>query len=326
MKKTITATILCLFLLNGYAQNISSDADTLSYQKFVTMVNANRDQSYLTFGNGFGNLEPLIFEAKFSPSYFVTKTNRNWALTLNPQIQLRMLNQESVPVRIPSYRGYLTFYHAVDFWKQAFFRKIFYEDALWFASVAHHSNGQEGSFYVDDSTNVIDTKRGNFSTNFLQVGVASYSLRPVGADYFSIRQIKAHLEVHPPGFHVPELNGQYGFYRLFFTFGLAGPQRIVAQEWVNRWAQRSSVEVQTGWIFGDVYNAGRVDARQRLVLDITYRYYPRWLDEFAFFVRYYRGQDYYNIRFTNTLNNVSFGITSNTTKLQEAARFLGRKR
>ena len=326
MKKTIPAAVLYLFLLNSYAQTISSDSDTLSYQKFLTMVNANRDQSYLTFGNGFGNLEPLIFEAKFSPSYFVTKRNRNWALMLNPQIQLQMLNKESVPVRIPSYRAYLTFYHTVDFWKQPFFKRLFYEDALWFASIAHHSNGQESTFYVNDTTNVIDVERGNFSTNFLQVGVASYSLRPVGTNYFSIRQIKAHVEVHPLGFYAPELSGQYGFYRLFFTFGLAGPRKEYKKESLNRWAQRSSIEAQVGWIFGDLYEAGRLEVDKRLILDIRYQYYPRWLDEFAFFVRYYRGQDYYNIRFTNTLNNVSFGITSNTTKLQEAVRFLGKKK
>ena len=81
-----------------------------------------------------------------------------------------------------------------------------------------------------------------------------------------------------------------------------------------------------GWIFGDLYEAGRLEVDKRLILDIRYQYYPRWLDEFAFFVRYYRGQDYYNIRFTNTLSNVSFGITSNTTKLREAAQFLDRKK
>ena len=204
MKKTTATAVLCLSLWSGYAQTISSNADTLSYQKFLTMMNANRDQSYLTFGNGFGNLEPLIFEAKFSPSYFVTKQNRNWALTLNPQVQLRMLNKKSVPVRTPSYRAYLTFYHAVDFWKRAFFKKLFYEDALWFASVAHHSNGQGGTFYVEDSTNVINTDGGSFSTNFLQVGVASYSVAPGRHHYFSIRQIKAHVEIHPPGFYAPD--------------------------------------------------------------------------------------------------------------------------
>lgn len=119
---------------------------------------------------------------------------------------------------------------------------------------------------------------------------------------------------------------QYGFYRLYSTFGLAGPRREYRKEWLNRWAQRSSIETQMGWIFGDLYEAGRIEARKRLILDIKYQYYPRWLDEFALFVRYYRGQDYYNIRFTNTLSNVSLGITSNTTKLQEAVRFLGEKR
>ena len=122
--------------------------------------------------------------------------------------------------------------------------------------------------------------------------------------------------------HPLERNDWHGYPEIC----IAGPRKEYKKERLNRWAQRSSVEAQVGWIFGDVYEAGRVEARKRLILDITYRYYPWWLDEFALFVRHYRGQDYYNIRFANTLSNVSFGITSNTTKLQEAVRFLGKPR
>ena len=177
---------------DGYPQGISHDADTLSQQKRLTIANVNREQSYLTFGSGFGNLEPLVFEAKFSPGFLVTAYNRPWVLMFNPQIQVRMLNRRSVPIRSPSYWGHLTFYRAIDRERPT----LFYEDALWFATVGHHSNGQDGDFYQSDTTQLINLDGGNFSTNFIRLGIASYSLRPTESNAFSVREIKAHAEVH----------------------------------------------------------------------------------------------------------------------------------
>ena len=85
MKKTLFVPLL-LLVGGAYAQRISSDADTLAHQKLLTVANINREQSYLTFGN----LRPLITEAKLSAGYLVTTQNRPWALMFNPQIQFRM--------------------------------------------------------------------------------------------------------------------------------------------------------------------------------------------------------------------------------------------
>ena len=124
------------------------EADSMRFQKFLTMVNSNREQSYVTVGSGIGNLEPLILEAKFSPSYFFTRNKRLWAVMINPQVQIRMLNQKSLPIRNPSYRVYGTFYQELKFWKESFLGRIFYENALWHGSFAHHSNGQAGDFFL----------------------------------------------------------------------------------------------------------------------------------------------------------------------------------
>src|SRR6478609_8190793 len=99
------------------------DTATLSSErnKFLTLVNANREQSYITFGSGIGNLEPLIFEGKLSPSYFFTGQKRNnWALMMNPQVTVRMLNKKSVPIQNPSYKLYVTYYHDLAIWKRTF--------------------------------------------------------------------------------------------------------------------------------------------------------------------------------------------------------------
>ncbi len=74
-------------------------------------------------------------------------------------------------------------------------------------------------------------------------------------------------------------------------------------------------------------NAAFAEASRRLVIDITYKYYPKWFDEVAFFARFYRGQDYYNIHFINTeLTNLSIGITSNIMNYQQVAKLFNEKK
>src|SRR4051812_3801194 len=103
------AGIALLFIYRTCSAQV--DPDSLKHRKFLTLVNANRQQSYVTIGNGIGNLEPMLFEAGLSPSYFFSKRQKNWALLLNPQVQLRMLDKASWPIRNPSFKMYLNYYH-----------------------------------------------------------------------------------------------------------------------------------------------------------------------------------------------------------------------
>lgn len=305
------------------AQTVDTLEQSLEHRKFITLVNANREQSYVTIGSGIGNLEPLIFEGKLSPSYFFTGLKRNWALMLNPQVQIRMLDRKSVPIRNPSYKIYITYYRDIKFWKNTFLEKLFYNNALWYGSVAHHSNGQDGSFYVADTTTNVNFEDGNFSTNFLEFGVSSYQLEKFGKQYFSIREIKASFEIHPPRWSIRELDRHYGFYRFFLEAGFIGPVRKRKNDAINKWLQQSSLELKTGWIMGRMSGASPVDVSKRLITDITYKYYPEWFDEIAFFLRFYRGQDYYNIYFRQReLTQLSIGITSNIMNFRNVAKNL----
>ncbi|MDB5272123.1 MAG: hypothetical protein JWO58_490 [Chitinophagaceae bacterium] len=331
MKIVYTCLLCVVFFANAFGQKESKaeeKKDTLTHEKFITMVNFNRDQSYITFSQGFGNLEPLIFEGKLSPSYFLSNKGRRWALMANPQVQIRMLNKESYPIRVPSYRLYLTFFRGIDFWNRGILKNFLYDDALWFVSVAHHSNGQEGNTY--DSTGHLDIDRGNFATNFIQFGLASYSSLPMGHTYNSLRQIKVHMEIHPTAFPVDwyddDLKGQYGFYRLFVTYSLLGIRRKENINWMTNFLRHSSFEIQTGWIFDDLRGYDAVDVEHRLIVDMNYKYYPDWISEFAFFVRYYYGQDYYNIHYETQLSVLSFGLTSNIVKMNDAIKYIGRKK
>lgn len=326
MRCALLILLVTLFILPAFAQDEKlavqdSLEASVGHQKFLTLVNANREQSYVTFFSGVGNLEPLIFEGKLSPSYFFTGQKNSWALMLNPQVQVRMLDRKSFPIRNPSYKLYVTFYHDLKVWKRTFLQKIFYDDAVWFASVAHHSNGQTGSFY--DSARNANFMNGNFATNFIEIGISSYKLKTLRKDLFSIREIKTWAEWHPPEWSIDELDDQYGFLRLYVKAGIIGPMRERKSDAINRWLQQSSIEVKGGWIAGPMNGASAGDIPKRLIADITYKYYPSWFDEIAFFLRFYRGQDYYNIHFLQPeLTQLSLGITSNIMNFRKATKYL----
>lgn len=320
MKKIIYVIVLSMVCLS-FLRAQDNGTDSLEFQKFLTMVNANREQSYVTFGSGIGNLEPLILEAKFSPSYFFAKNKKLWAVMVNPQVQLRILNEKSVPIRNPSYRVYGTFFHELKFWKNSFLGKIFYDNALWYASYAHHSNGQDGPFFVNDTTIEVNFNNGNFSTDYVELGIFTYRTKAISKNYFSIRGLKATLEYYPMAWYSEGLRDRYGSYRIFANMGVVGPQKNLHRQKLMQWLQRSSLEVRLGWIFGSMNSAAKLDASKRMIFDLYYKYYPAWFDEIAFFIRFYHGQDYYNIHFAaNELTNLSFGITSNIMNFKQAVK------
>lgn len=307
------------FLSLSRAQDLKPEVDSLEFQKFLTLVNADREQSYVTAGTGIGNLEPLILESKFSPSYFFSKNKKLWAIMVNPQVQIRILNEKSLPIRNPSYRIYGTFYKELRFWKHTFLRKLFYENAVWHASYVHHSNGQDGTFYTNDSTQEVNFTDGDFSTDYAEFGISTYKVKEIDKSFFSIRSIKATMEYHPVKWYSEGLKDRYGSYRIFANVGVVGPQKILKRKKLMQWLQRSSLEVRAGWIFGSMNGIAPVNVSRRLIIDAYYKYYPAWFDEIAFFVRFYRGQDYYNIHFAKgELINLSFGITSNIMNFKQA--------
>lgn len=321
LKTTIFLLMVLPTLAGAQVEDDFSRGDSLEFQRFLTMVNANREQSYVTFGSGVGNLEPLILEAKFSPSYFFSKNKKLWALMINPQVQVRILNEKSLPIRNPSYRVYATFFQELKFWNKSFLGKIFYDNALWYGSYVHHSNGQDGEFYLNDSTREVNFKSGNFSTDFFEFGIYTYRAQAIAKDYYSIRSLKASIEYYPLPWYSEGLKDRYGSYRIFGHMSIVGPQRNFERPKLMKWLQRSGVDVRVGWVFGSMDGAAPLDASKRVIFDLHYKYYPAWFDEIAFFVRYYYGQDYYNIHFAkDQLTNLSFGITSNIMNFGQAVK------
>src|SRR4051812_11753551 len=124
-------------------------------------VLSTSDRTYISFGQGLGNrktlygikrLNPLIFEGQISPHFLFNVTKKRTAgIAFFPKIVVRMYNTTSYPVRTPSYMPSILFYHRI---KSPFTRQVFRffksEDQLAFMTyrLIHHSNGQEGSYFI----------------------------------------------------------------------------------------------------------------------------------------------------------------------------------
>lgn len=194
-----------------------------------------------------------ILSALVAPQFFVLANHASRvAVALSPEIMIRIRGNNnpgdsSLPVRTPSYA-----IGAKVFWRlDERFRK--HEDTIrfkyWEASFYHHSNGQDGSFFLPNGQ--VNRYNGNFSTNFLRLGFSwgrrggNYGESKVGlgisrmlsrGNIQTIRQGRQYKNLHQlglewhPSFTIPALNrfallehetgldGQYGYLKLGFRF------------------------------------------------------------------------------------------------------------
>jgi hypothetical protein len=272
----------------------------------VSTFNLFREPSYISGLGGFGNIEPLIFEADIIP-YYMLSLNRNtrWGIELSPRIILRMYNKDSYPVRTPSFMPRITvFYQIID-------NNSNKRDWFSYFSWYHHSNGQDGSFYNPDSI-TINTLSGNFSTNFIEAG--AFLSRPDKRRPYILNYMKFSVSFCYQ--QCQELSPAYGRLRLSFDYqtaiNLSKVVRIISSK--DQFAHHAVLtqSVHLGCISGRFCNTREFD-NKRFIFKYTLSYKPKFLNDVTFFAQYYYGQDYYNIYFNRTLKILRFGISAKTS-------------
>ena len=253
----------------------------------------NQTDSYVTLPINIGNLEPLIFEANISPSFIIRQRKDSRLMgMLTAQIIIRMYNEESLPVRTPSYMPQITaFYMLSD--------KAAPNKQSVFLKFAHHSNGQDGEFY--DENGDINLLSGNFSTNFMELGYIFNNLSP---KYNAQRFFKTSLEIHPQSWMFEELRGMYSGLRWHNNFSAF--KIPVGSSDAEKRAQ-ISLKLETMLMLDDIDGWDTFDSK-RFNMGFTFYYHPKFLEEIGFFVQYYHGMDYYNIYFNHQIDVVRFGI------------------
>lgn len=261
----------------------------------LTLISqVNQGNSYITFPTDIGNIEPLWFEGNVIPNFYLRKSkNARLMGVLTPQIIIRMYQEESFPVRTPSYMPQITVYYQLH--KQAPLKS-----SNAFFRIAHHSNGQDGDFILADGS--FNHKSGNFATNFLEAG---YIITNLNRRFNAYQFFKTSFEIHPNGFMQEELEGYYSQYRWHNAFSIFILSSKNNQEGIKKTA--ISLNGETTWMFGN-FNQLDTFSAERLNLSLTFYYHPKFLEDLGLFVQYYHGTDYYNMYFDHRLDVLRFGF------------------
>jgi hypothetical protein len=245
-----------------------------------------------------------------------------------PAVRIRMFDQVSSPVRTPSYmpRGNVQLLWArnVSAVATAVARAVggraVLDDAsrrvsVWeaHAIVGHHSNGQDGCFFqdqarVDDECvivapaageRLVNKTDGSFSTNYVRVGM-NYRKNILDDDLWALREwgLRVDLEIHPRAWMDQEMVDLYGRVRT----EVAGTFATREVSWCP-----SRAEV-TGAVKAI---AGHPDSVWPVAVTAQASCFLTRQGGWGVFVRYYGGQDYYNLGLLDNIQRVHVGATFN---------------
>ena len=252
-------------------------------------------------------------------------------------VRLRMFNTTSSPVRTPSYMPKATI-------QLAWLKNLSTADPdtarealmngpieMWLVSAipfGHHSNGQDGCLFttqveVDDecvpepppdpSPETVNKTDGSFSTNYIRVGVQYRRLYPAGDDPHDPRAITrrewgvgGNLELNPSGYVGGSISDTLR--------PLYGPTRVGfrADVIAGNWRPPLLRRLICGRAWADLslkYIHGAADSVDKVVTSLEGACLPGSWGGAGLFVRYYRGQDYYNASFLDNINRLQFGVT-----------------
>ncbi|MBA4410285.1 MAG: phospholipase A [Bacteroidota bacterium] len=254
----------------------------------------NQGNSYITAPTDIGNIEPLWFEGNLIPNFYIRQSKNSRLMgVLTPQIIIRMYQEKSYPVRTPSYMPQITIYYLLknktDVRTQSFFMRF-----------AHHSNGQDGDFYLENGE--LNLKSGDFATNFFEPGLI---LTNVNKRLNAYQFYKSSVEIHPPVSSSEELDGIYSMVRWHNAISIFK----LPPEDNNNLKKNANISLkgETTWMFGKLNNL-KGTSFDRLNLSLTFYFHPKFLEDIGLFVQYYHGLDYYNMYFSHRLDVLRFGI------------------
>jgi hypothetical protein len=297
MRKYLFLIVISILLTHsGFGQK----GDSLFQLELPRISWVNQGNSYITFPTDIGNIEPLWFEGNVIPNFYIrqNKTSRLMGV-LTPQIIVRMFREESFPVRTPSYIPQITVYYD-------FKEKRDWPNYSIYGRIAHHSNGQDGDFFLENGE--INLKTGNFSTNYLELG---FTTTNINTRFKAYQFFKTSFEIHPDAFIQDELKGIYSQYRWHTAFSIFKLSQKENQSLPKKPA--FSIKGETTWMFGN-YNSLVSLSPERLNLSLTFYYHPKFLEDIGLFVQYYHGSDYYNMYFDHRLDVLRFGFMTETLR------------
>lgn len=291
MKKFILVVLIPVtYVVSGFGQV----RDSIAGIGLMELSQVNQGNSYITFPTDIGNIEPLWFEANLVPNFYLRQSkNSRLMAVLTPQIILRMYQERSYPVRTPSYMPQITLYYMLR-------RNNEGKKLTAFGRYAHHSNGQDGDFFLENGE--INVISGDFATNYVETGLI---ITNIITRFNAYQFFKTSFEFHPQEWNADELEGIFGKYRWHNAFSIYK----VSPGNNNDSGKKADISLkgETTWMFGELNNWNEFSFK-RLNLSFTFYYHPKFLEDIGLFAQYYHGLDYYNIYFDHRLDVLRFGL------------------
>jgi hypothetical protein len=250
-----------------------------------------------------------------------------WQVSTTPMVRLRMFDETSNPVRTPSYMPKGTFQlarfrnltRATDIDSAEFNRgpiEMWLVDTVPFG---HHSNGQDGCLFTDETRSAdeecvrlpggqprgVNKRDGSFSTNYIEATVHYGRMRldsesqPAGI--FATRwewRVGAGMQFNPEGYVggsiKPALSELYGP-----TRALVSASTVRRDLWrCDRAGANAKIQYITH------HGADVPD----VITLLEGACFPRQWGGAGLLVRFYSGQDYYNLGFDESITRLFFGV------------------
>ncbi len=282
----------------------------------------------------------LVFEGQIAPRIIIIDSiadaagrvlsggaHWGWQVSTTPMVRLRMFDETSSPVRTPSYMPKGTVQLArmrnlsrADQSDEAERYKgpieIWLVDTIPFG---HHSNGQNGCLFTEQSRNdegtcvapagvtpvTVNKLDGSFSTNYIEAaayyGRMHLASRADAPEYATAWEWRAGggLQLNPSGFLGggidDELADIYGQTRVF----------VEAMAARRDWWRCGRAEGQLHLQYIHDTPAGLPPVKTIIEASCL----PKGWGGTGLFVRFYHGQDYYNLGFDESITRLQFGFT-----------------
>jgi hypothetical protein len=204
--------------------------------------------------------------------------------------------------------------------------------------VGHHSNGQDGCFLTSeqrqgdgqcrpaastgDGPPTINLRDGSFSTNYVRIGgnyrrnrIAKETVTPPGEsalpDLLTDHEWTLGLD-YEFNFHMdPNIVNSYGRNRVGFSAQIAGRPSDQTEHWYDPCEARRELKASVKYIPDRADRDERGESLSKFAVSLQASCFPSTQGGWGIFVRYYQGQDYYNIGFMNDIRRIQIGGTYN---------------
>ena len=293
-------------------------------ESFGEIVESYADPTYVTIGGGYDStrnikFDDIYYEAQISANlnWWNSKSNDKceqapvdcvpdgdlYRLYVPIRLVVRQYTTASSPVRTPSYNPGVRLVYANRSWINS-------ADDFHFVTAGfhHYSNGQTGP-HIDPVTNQVNTLDGSFSSDYLE-----FSWNHVTNDDF-LQLFKLNYRAYLTGLTWEPEQTDYYETGLLEVAGKLNLQPVFTGSLLDglvKHTQETELFLTAGYKFGRDYITPGVEADtgDNLQYKVEYIAKPKSWEDMAFYIRWDKGFDYYNINYRNRINRIQVGLIS----------------